>query len=67
MKMFRKVFEERTKSRDEAHKAAVLKHKKQMEAIEMKRLQKSKEAKKQIYRRLGKIENRKNKHLNKDE
>lgn len=67
MKMFKKVYENRMKAKQQAQLEHIHKHKKQIEKIEMKRLQKSKEAKKQIYRRLGKIENRKNKHLNKDE
>lgn len=67
MKMFKKVYEDRMKSREEAHQASLQKHRKQVEKVEMKRLEKSKEAKKQIYRRLGKIENRKNKHQNKDD
>lgn len=62
MKMFKNVYDDRMKSKQQAHQESLLKHKKKMETIEMKRLQKSKEAKKQIYRRLGKIENRKNKH-----
>lgn len=67
MKMFKKVYENRMKQKHEAHAQLMRKHKKKTEKIEMKRLQKSKEAKKQIYRRLGKIENRKNKHNNRDD
>lgn len=67
MKMFKKVYDDRMKAKQQAQLEAVRKHKKQVEKIEIKRLQKSKETRKQIYRRLGKIENRKNKHLNKDE
>jgi len=67
MKMFKKVYDNRMKAKQQAQQEVMRKHKKQTEKIEMKRLQKSKEMKKQIYRRLGKVENRKNKHLNKDE
>ena len=67
MKMFKKVYDNRMKEKQKAHQELLLKHKKETEKIETKRLQKSKEMKKQIYRRLGKVENRKNKHLNKDD
>jgi hypothetical protein len=67
MKMFKKVYENRMKIKNQAQQEMLRKHKKQVEKIEVKRLQKSKELKKQVYRRLGKIENRKNKFDNKDE
>jgi hypothetical protein len=65
--MFKKVYENRMKVKNEAQQELMRKHKKQTEKIEAKRLQKSKELKKQVYRRLGKVENRKNKYNNKDE
>ena len=62
MKMLKKVYEERTKKKNEIHSQKIQKHKKQVEKIEAKKLQKSKEIKKKIYRRLGKQENKKNDH-----
>lgn len=66
MKMFKKVYENRMKHKQDTQQELIRKHKKEMEKIDVKRLQKSKEAKKQIYRRLGKQEKRKNKY-NKDD
>jgi hypothetical protein len=67
MKMFKKVHETRMKEKRESHTKQAAKHKKEMEKIEVKRLQKSKEMKKQIYRRLGKQEKRKNKNSHHDD
>lgn len=61
MKMFKKVYENRMKVKQEHQADMIKKHKKEQEKRDLKRLQKSKELKKQIYRRLGKKENRKNK------
>jgi ribosome biogenesis protein BMS1 len=61
MKMFKTVYNNRMQKKKEAHLTQIKKHKKQMEKIELKRLQKSKEIKKNIYRRLGKQEKRENK------
>lgn len=66
MKMFKKVYENRMKTKHDAQLEQIKKHKKQVEKVEAKRLQKSKEAKKIIYRRLGKIENKKNKYARRD-
>lgn len=67
MKMFKKVYQNRMKQKQEAQLESIKKHKKQMEKIEMKRLQKSKELKKQIYRRLGKQDRKSKSNMNKDD
>ena len=67
MKMFKKVHDSRMKQKQDEHLKQVAKHKKEMEKIEVKRLQKSKELKKQIYRRLGKQEKRKSKYTQDDD
>jgi hypothetical protein len=61
MNMLKKVYQNRKNKQQQLHLAKLQKHKKEIEKIELKRLQKSKEAKKIIYRRLGKEEKRKNK------
>jgi ribosome biogenesis protein BMS1 len=63
MKMFKTVYNDRVQRKKEAYTEQVKKHKKQQEKIEVKRLQKSKELKKNIYRRLGQEEKKRNKHL----
>ncbi len=63
MKMFKTVYQDRVKRKKEAYAEQMKQHKKQQEKIELKRLQKSKELKKNIYRRLGQMEKKKNKHL----
>jgi ribosome biogenesis protein BMS1 len=60
VKMFKQVFESRMKKKQELHAKHIQKHKKDVEKIDLKRLQKSKVLKKQVYRRLGKQERRKN-------
>ncbi len=65
VKMFKKVYENRMKKKSEQHAKQLQKHKKDQEKVELKRLQKNKVLKKQIYRRLGKAEGRKN--ANRDE
>ncbi|CAF0887412.1 unnamed protein product [Brachionus calyciflorus] len=62
MKMFKKVYENRVKAKNEHQAELIKKHKKEQEKKDLKRLQKSKELKKQVYRRLGKQEKRKNKY-----
>lgn len=62
VKMFKKVYENKMKKKQDQHLKQVQKHKKDMEKVELKRLQKSKEMKKQVYRRLGKQEKRKSGH-----
>ena len=61
MKMFKQVHEVRVKKQHEAHVKQATKHRREMEKIEGKRLEKSKEMRKQVYRRLGKQEKRKTK------
>ena len=60
VKMFKKVYENRMKKKSEQHAKQMLKHKKEQEKVELKRLQKNRQLKKQIYRRLGKAESKKN-------
>ena len=67
VKMFKTVYDSRMKKKHEAHVKHIQKHKKDMEKIDLKRLQKSKTLKKQVYRRLGKQERRSNKGANRDE
>ena len=62
MKMFKTVCQDRLKRKKETMAKHAEKHKKEVEKIELKRLQKSKETKKNIYRKLGKIEKRNNKN-----
>ena len=67
MKMFKSVYEDRMQAKKASHEASMKKHKKEMEKVEVKRLQKSKEAKKIIYRRLGKQQNSKHKYNQHDD
>jgi len=67
MKMFKKVHESRIKAKQAAQAEHIKKHKKEQDKIQLKRLEKSKEMKKHIYRRLGKQERKKNSFMNKDE
>jgi hypothetical protein len=62
MKMFKTVYQDRVKRNKETHSKQAAKHKKEMEKVDLKRLEKSKEAKKRIYRKLGKQEKRNNKN-----
>lgn len=62
MKMFKTVCQDRLKRKKETLSKHAEKHKKEMEKVEVKRLQKSKEMKKNIYRKLGKQEKRNNKN-----
>lgn len=64
MKMLKKVYESRMNAKREAQMESIKKHRKEIEKVEAKRLQKSKEAKKIIYRRLGKIQNAKSRRNN---
>lgn len=61
MNMLKKVYQNRQNKQLALQADKQKKHKKSMEKVEAKRLQKSKEAKKIIYRRLGKEEKRKSK------
>lgn len=63
MKMFKSVYQERLKRKKDALAKHAKEYKKQQEKIELKRLQKSKEIKKKIYRKLGKLEQKRNKNL----
>ncbi len=67
VKMFKKVYENRMKKKQETHVKHIQKHKKDEEKIQLKRLQKSKVLKKQVYRRLGKQERRKNNNSSRDD
>jgi hypothetical protein len=59
--MLKKVYKQRMDKKEKLHNERVRKHKKEAEKIQVKRLKKSKVIKKQIFRRLGKEEKRKNK------
>lgn len=67
MKMFKKVHENRMKKKQSEHNERIKKYKKEKEKIDMKRLEKSKELKKQVYRRLGKQERKKSSRQSKDD
>ena len=61
MNMLKKVYNARKNKQQAIQAANHKKYQKEKEKVEAKRLQKSKEAKKIIYRRLGKEEKRENK------
>lgn len=64
MNMLKKVYKHRMdKDKDKDHSERVRKHKVDADKLEVKRLQKSKVVKKQIYRLLGKQEKRNNKSM----
>ena len=60
MKLLKKVYESRMDKKSKSHEAYLAKHRKETQKVELKRLEKSKEIKKGIYRRLGKSQNKKN-------
>lgn len=63
MNMLKKVYKHRMEKKDKDHSERVRKHKVDADKLAVKRLQKSKVVKKQIYRRLGKQEKRNNKSM----
>lgn len=67
MKMFKKVHESRMKKKHADHIEHINKYKKEKEKIDVKRLEKSKELKKQVYRRLGKQERKKSSRQSNDD
>jgi hypothetical protein len=67
MKMFKKVHENRMKKKNLEQNERIKKYKKEKDKIDMKRLEKSKELKKQVYRRLGKQERKKSSRQSKDD
>ena len=62
MNILKKVYKQRMDKKEKLHNERVRKHKQEAEKLQVKRLQKSKVIKKQIFRRLGKEEKRKNKN-----
>jgi hypothetical protein len=67
MKMFKKVHENRMKKKNLEQNERIKKYKKEKDKIDVKRLEKSKELKKQVYRRLGKQERKKSSRQSKDD
>jgi hypothetical protein len=67
MKMFKKVHENRMKKKNLEQNGRIKKYKKEKDKIDVKRLEKSKELKKQVYRRLGKQERKKSSRQSKDD
>lgn len=60
MKMFTTVYKDRLKSKEKSQAERNSKYHKQQKAVEIKRLQKHKQLKKIVYKKLGQMEAKKN-------
>ena len=60
MKMFTTVYKDRIKAKQQSQTNRNAKYQKQQKATEIKRLQKHKQLKKDVYKKLGQMESKKN-------
>lgn len=63
MKMVKVVYEDKMKKRRREMRSRVQKHEKERAKLEERKLRKTKELKKEVYKVLGQIEKKKQKHM----